>query len=84
MKKFRILSENFQFAVVKFSIYLNRLVFVMLTRPSYIQNLLYHQLAKNGDPEQPVRLTTLICVLAVRIYVKTFFIMVVETYKKKT
>ena len=29
MKNIRILSENFQFLVVKFSIYLNRRVFVM-------------------------------------------------------
>ena len=29
MKNIRILSENFQFLVVKFSIYLNRHVFVM-------------------------------------------------------
>ena len=29
MKNIRILSENFQFLVVKFSVYLNRLVFVM-------------------------------------------------------
>ena len=32
-KKIRFLSENFQFLVVKFSIYLNRRVFVM--RPNY-------------------------------------------------
>ena len=32
MKNIRILSENFQFLVVKFSIYLNRRVFVMNIR----------------------------------------------------
>ena len=31
MKTIRILSEDFQFLVVKFSIYLNRRVFVMFT-----------------------------------------------------
>ena len=31
MKNIRILSENFQFWVVKFSIYLNGRVFVMMT-----------------------------------------------------
>ena len=33
MKNIRIFSENFQFLVVKFSIYLNRSVCVMLNRP---------------------------------------------------
>ena len=32
MKNIRFLSENFQFLEVKFSIYLNRRVFVMLCR----------------------------------------------------
>ena len=35
MKTIRILSENFQFLVVKFSIYLNRRVCVMLRTVEY-------------------------------------------------
>ena len=42
MKKYQsFLSENFQFLEVKFSIYLNRLVFVM-TCPFYSQALTCH------------------------------------------
>ena len=41
MKNIRILSENFPFVVVKFSIYLNRRVFVMIcgTYINYGKNL---------------------------------------------
>ena len=35
-KNQNILSENFHFLVVKFSVYLNRCVFVMLLKPSIL------------------------------------------------
>ena len=44
------LSENFQFLVVKFSIYLNRQVFVML-RPVYLKRNIDKQCIPRLDAE---------------------------------
>ena len=39
MKNISFLSENFQFLEMKFSIYLNRLVFIMQVQSSKVQGI---------------------------------------------
>ena len=66
MKNVRaFLSENFQLLEVKFSIYLNRRVFVMY--PFFL-------LADSDGPDQTARMRRLIWAFAVRIYSKTLFV----------
>ena len=53
MKNIRSLSENFHFLVVKFSIYLNRRVFVMVYS-------IYNDDSVEEHPGQTVRMSSLI------------------------
>ena len=46
------LSENFQFLEVKFSIYLNRRVFVMIRKGVFVAY------ANNEEPDQPAKAYT--------------------------
>ena len=63
MKNIRVfLSENFQFLEVKFSIYLNRHVFVMGTNKetTHIKHILNHRRPNKEELQQKNRLGTVI------------------------
>ena len=65
MKNIRIfLSENFPFLVVKFSIYLNRRVFVMAYLPTLLEELHYMGPRSDMYLQDPPHLSILVVSLA--------------------
>ena len=70
MKNIRVLSENFQFLEVKFSIYLNRHVFVMIFFSVFLQ-----ESQQQRKSIQPMRVMT-------QIIMKTQILVVIQMEEK--